>query len=529
MYSILLVDDESQVRKTMHSRIPWEDYGFSVIAEAENGLEALDIIAEKSPDVVITDIRMPYLDGIKLIKEIRKEKPTTTIVILSGYDEFTYAQSAIKLNVAEYVLKPVDKEDIIELLKKIKKRLDNEIESVNNKQKLENLYKEVIPELKQQTVNQIYSGKYKENLSKAIEYKLPHDKDYYMTAVIDTSSDNDNLILLSINQILDNFFSLEDSTIKSIFKNQIVLTFSRECKKDDKIERPLFIKRVLKKIEDIHQYIIFYTKQQFDIGVSEIVNHFSSLPVSYRQCINALNYKPYYPDQKIFFIKDLENEKLIKASQASSDELIENLITTIKLGSKEEIDIAVLSLFDSKSGLNPLELQSLMFKIVSLLANLALSYEIDLSSSSSIFSEITTLNTINKTKPWLQKISKQINEEIIKKRKSSNIKFVEEAKKLIEQNYSDKNFCLDSICDMLAVSNSYFSTTFKKETKTAFTKALNTVRIEHSKPLLLNSEFKTYQVAELVGFSDSNYFSFCFKKIEGISPSSYKNKNKRDS
>ncbi|NCD06883.1 MAG: AraC family transcriptional regulator, partial [Spirochaetia bacterium] len=97
-------------------------------------------------------------------------------------------------------------------------------------------------------------------------------------------------------------------------------------------------------------------------------------------------------------------------------------------------------------------------------------------------------------------------------------------KKLIEQNYQDKNFNQDVICDLLGVSNAYFSSTFKKETKTPFTKALTLTRINHAKNLIERQDLKTYQIAEKVGFSDSNYFSFCFKKLTGESPSSYKQK-----
>ncbi len=115
-YTILLVDDESAVREGIRNRTPWERYNFKVVGEAGNGIEALEMIEELHPDVVITDIKMPYLDGMELIKEIRRSHPPVTIIIISGYDEFTYAQQAIRYDVSEYVLKPVTVEDICNLL-----------------------------------------------------------------------------------------------------------------------------------------------------------------------------------------------------------------------------------------------------------------------------------------------------------------------------------------------------------------------------------------------------------------------------
>ena len=114
MYSILLADDEEEVRKGIIRKIDWENLGFQVVGDAENGEEALEKIEQLKPDVVMTDIRMPYMDGLTLSKRIRQKYPSTKILIFSGYDDFEYAQQAIKLNVTEYILKPVNVEELTE-------------------------------------------------------------------------------------------------------------------------------------------------------------------------------------------------------------------------------------------------------------------------------------------------------------------------------------------------------------------------------------------------------------------------------
>ena len=140
-YTLILVDDESHVRSNIRKSTPWNDFGFSVIGEANNGIEALELVEDLKPDVIITDIRMPYLDGIELIKQIREINPTITIIILSGYDEFTYAQTAIHYDVKEYILKPVSKKDFCELLSRTKKMLDANYSKVNNINVLKEKYK----------------------------------------------------------------------------------------------------------------------------------------------------------------------------------------------------------------------------------------------------------------------------------------------------------------------------------------------------------------------------------------------------
>jgi two-component system response regulator YesN len=528
MYSIILVDDESRVRDSMKVQIPWNEYGFSIIGEAENGLEALDVIEEKSPDVVITDIKMPYLDGLELIKEIRKNLPTTTIIILSGHDEFSFAQSAIKLNVTEYVLKPVSKKDMVEILIKLKKTLDNEIALRTDKKRLEEKYNNLIPAMKERIINEVYFGNFTDYIEQAKDYNFPIDSNFFITSVIEPQTTDDiKLDLLTIKDILRNFFDSGSQIIQSINKNTMILTFYYYQKGQEELEKHLFIKRTLKKIEELDQYIKFYSKTKCNIGVSKVVYAFKDLDIAYRQSINAINYKIYYKDQNIFYIGDLEPKKSIETINVNQDNYIDDLITAIKLGTEDEIKKAINSLFYNNKNYNPLELEAYTLKIISMLTNLALSYNLNLSKYSTLINKISQINTLNVIISSLNDISISLNKKIQEKRESSNIKFVEVAKKLIEQNYMDKNFNLDIICDMLGVSNAYFSSTFKKETKTAFTQALTKVRIQHAKALIESENLKTYQIADKVGFSDSNYFSFCFKKITGDSPSVYKQKMKK--
>ena len=145
MYSILLVDDEDEVRRSIRECTPWEEYGFSVIGEASNGREALDFLDDTMPDVIITDIRMPYLDGIGFIEEVRKNRSESVeVIILSGYDEFTFAQTAMRLNVAEYVLKPVSISSMKDVLRRAKARLDDDKAKASEIMKLESVYQDAM-------------------------------------------------------------------------------------------------------------------------------------------------------------------------------------------------------------------------------------------------------------------------------------------------------------------------------------------------------------------------------------------------
>ena len=190
MYTILLVDDEDEVRRSIKELTPWEEYGFSVIGEASNGMEALDALEETIPDVIITDIKMPYLDGISFIEEVRRNRSTSVdVIILSGYDEFTFAQTAMRLNVSEYVLKPVSVDSMREVLRRTKVRLDEDRAKVSDSRKLESFYRDAIEVYKEKFLVSLITPTRKQDETvireKAKEYGVPLSASLYTVAIID--------------------------------------------------------------------------------------------------------------------------------------------------------------------------------------------------------------------------------------------------------------------------------------------------------------------------------------------------------
>ena len=145
-YTIIIVDDEEEVKKRIVSKIP-VDCGFEIVGLAANGYDALELIEKLRPNVVITDIRMPFIDGIELTKIIRKDFPKTKIAFISGYDEFTYAKQAIDLGVIGYLSKPITEEDVLQFLARLKESLDEEFQQVFNQEKLDSIYQENLPAL----------------------------------------------------------------------------------------------------------------------------------------------------------------------------------------------------------------------------------------------------------------------------------------------------------------------------------------------------------------------------------------------
>ncbi len=133
MYTIVIADDEAELRQALIRRIDWEDVGFRVVGEAENGVEALELVEKLEPDLLLTDVRMPFMSGIDLAREVREIRPTMQIAFLSGFDDFTYAQQAIQYNIISYMLKPISSAELTEELRKIKKKIDEKFEEFTRK------------------------------------------------------------------------------------------------------------------------------------------------------------------------------------------------------------------------------------------------------------------------------------------------------------------------------------------------------------------------------------------------------------
>ena len=146
-YKVLLVDDEEEVRNAIEQRINWKELGFEVIGKAQNGVKAMEIAEKLQPDVVITDIKMPYMNGLELARNLKEENPGVRILILTGFDEFEYAKEAVHLEVEEYILKPINANELSECLKRLKNVLDKEREEKLNVRKLEQYYTDSLPVL----------------------------------------------------------------------------------------------------------------------------------------------------------------------------------------------------------------------------------------------------------------------------------------------------------------------------------------------------------------------------------------------
>lgn len=527
MYSILLVDDEEAVMTSIRDFTPWSDYGFERPLLASNGLEALEIIEERIPDVIITDIKMPYLDGIELTKRIRENYSSTTqIVILSGFDEFTYAQEAVRLKVAEYVLKPVTVESMKALLGRIKNRIDEDkakIEMMKNAP----MYKEAFSLYKERFLASLLTGgdrKDEESLRiKAQDFDISVQSKLFAVAVMEREeTPSFSAIIEKLSNEIESDNSLK--TIIFQYENLLVLLFHTTMT-DEFVG--LFKKQIYRTLTLLKDSFAHYFDHVFHIGVGSVVKSLGGLNKSFDGALEALNYSMIDPEQYIIDEQDVKQvEKDFENSNIGG--IKSELSFALKFGTQEDIEKEIHSYFMHPSMQK--DMQSSILFVIGTITEVWHLYSDDLAElcdGGNIFTELSHIKSLSAGEKLCLNLALKTNKKAMGTREISKIEFVESAKKIIRKRYSDPLFGLDSLCEEIAVSPAYFSTTFKKETGISFVQFLTNTRIEKAKQLLANSDEKTYEIAEKVGFSEPNYFSFTFKKNVGLSPSQYRNKEKQ--
>lgn len=218
LYKVIIADDEEELRNGIIRKIDWYGNGFEVVGSAENGQEAYDLCKKYHPDLVITDIKMPFMTGLELGEKLYDTMPHTKVVIFSGFDDFEYAQKAIKINAYEYILKPIDSLKLTELLKKIKEQLDAELFEKRNIEVLRENYKRSLPILQQQFLTRLIEGRVAKEkvMDLAIQYDLELWSNFWVVSVVhaEFNSDNNNedvmafkddmeLVPLSLQSIVD--------------------------------------------------------------------------------------------------------------------------------------------------------------------------------------------------------------------------------------------------------------------------------------------------------------------------------------
>lgn len=545
-YKLILVDDEEDVREGLLGLIQWESLGYQVMDTAENGKEAAEMVEKHHPDVVVTDIQMPFMSGLQLSEWIRTHYPGTKIIILTGYDEFEYAQKAIRLGIDEYVLKPFSAGELVEVLQKVKSQMDEEMADKENVQLLTEHYRKNLPILQSLFLSSLMSRRLPEPeiREKSKHYDLDLDGQSYMVSVIsiDPMSRVSNtpvgsaqsMVSASLRETHDTqlqlfaVLNIAEEIVGRGYSNKIfihhdevvLLSISEDTYSEDAANGTFQL------VGEIVFSVERYLKLTVTIGVGSVITDIGDIQSSYKEAQQALDYRLLLGNNKVIWIEDVETRKW---TPLAFDEIMEKeMISSLKVGSDQELldllDDHFNALVDSQVSNQDFQIYLLEMLMAVIKASKDIHVDLDqlFGDKVTLLSQFLKFSIAEEAKSWFVEICMKLKHHITSNRQSSYNKLVIEAQEYIMANYGENDISITKVCKHLHISTGYFSNIFKKEMRMTFVSYLMGVRMDAALDLLRTSDMKALEIAEIVGFTDPSYFSFCFRKKFGISPKEYR-------
>lgn len=530
-YTVLFADDEEEVIQVMMKKLDWASLGFQVVGIANNGVKALELVEELLPDVVMTDIKMPYMDGMELAHRIKTEFPDTKILIFTGFDEFEYAKEAVHLEIEEYILKPVNALELTQVFTNMKHKLDLEIHEKRNVQILQDYYLKSLPLLQANFYSTLLAGSIQEEeLSRYLsDYRISFPGPFFCCAVVHTSLSqvpetmNALLLTTSIQKQAEERLGEKWRAKCFSYLGNIILIIQLKDENE--------VSELTDECDRFCRYVHRILGAVVTVGIGQVCKHILELSRSYDSAREAVSYRAIYGASRAINIKEVSPGET-RVSATASDVELSSLFKTIRLGPGEAVLKAVKEytehLFASAKSLK--QHHASIMELMSALYRFSVNNDIELEGESKDLRQMY-INLLDlereELQAWLTDVSLCCHRRLLQARSSSTKSFVTKAKDYIRQNYQEEELSLDYICETLGVSNAYFSTIFKKETGKSFVGYLTDYRMERAARLLIETNDKSYVIGKQVGYSDPNYFSYVFKRRFGVSPSKYRTEHEQ--
>ncbi|WP_337102167.1 response regulator [Paenibacillus sp. YIM B09110] len=528
LYKVLIVDDEVLARVGIKSFVQWNEAGFEVVGEAENGEKALALIHKLQPDIVITDIHMPVMNGIELIKAAKAENLSVKFVVLSAYNDFEYVKEAMKLGASDYILKlEMESDTLTELLNHLKEKIMLENALQSEKEKFSMRSKENISAIKEKLFKEMVFGhkysnaEFKEQLER-LHIELPQ---HHLGCMI---LHPDNKGRFDKKDIKDVY--LLDFAIMNII-NEILIDYQYGVVFCSQPEEYVIIFSAGEgqgnnqsfKISDMDRIIRRFLKEYLNIsvsiGISNVYQKYSNLQSTYQEALYAVNQSFNYPPgstieyrncipnpgtEDISIKLDLkELEKQLEATDLTGIETIFLKITNYLHGAAAQITREYLKATCA----------ALLLIITSYLDGHSIgkreSWNLD------PYKQLEELKTHADYIAWIEHLKALLLEALEQTEQPKRM--IGKAMQFVNQYYME-NISLETTAEHIHISANYLSAMFKKEAGINFIDYVTNVRIEAAKKLIKAQKYKIYEVSQLVGYENEHYFSRVFKKVTGMSP-----------
>lgn len=517
MLKLLIVDDEKLVRELIRLSVDWNQIGFTIVATAESAEEAIEMVEETHPDVVFTDVRMPEKTGLDLARIILKKYPEIKIVVISGYDEFSYVNEGLKLGIFDYILKPIAEEALYTVGCKVR---DAVLEEQKHKEEF-NLYKNEFErnyfEIREKAIMRlVYSLEVESVADNLRVFNIELHEDVFQVAILkyglteEFETECDLLESIQIRKYMDKFFEPYDHVFLferryqyiGIINNQSNIDFAKLC-------------------IELSNELVNKLSIQICIGVGGYYKDIRKLIVSYREAQNALKYSFAKKNGKCIFYNDIISD--LNQEIDIRDSVIKNYNYYICMGMMNEAKAILKDIYDYVSRKNYSKDQAIFLTINLIIETYTAAKELKINMGNiendrtKVISEVLKTTELSEMEISISILLDRLFDTFRKENENSNTNVVMNVESYIKEHYCDPEISLIQVSEMVYVNPNYLSRVFKKKTGKTFREYLLDVRMENAILLLRQTSLKSYEVAERVGIPDPNYFSTCFKKKFGYS------------
>lgn len=542
MLKIFLAEDEVVVRETIKRMIPWEELGFELVGEAADGEMALPLLIRQQPDLLITDIKMPFMDGLTLARLAKKEIPGLKVVILSGYDDFNYAKQAIGIGVEDYLLKPITKNALIERLSEIRSRYEHEKTQKEYYEKFQremqayekNSSRDFFEALVGGSMDMMEVYKRAEKLGLDIVAEAYNVLIFTMNCDEDFSGQRDEYSSWEAEslELLENFFAGHSSAMlfrSNIFSYGVLLKGQRETIEENTRACVDEIRKILSRQDG---------RREWFLAVGQSVERLSQIQKSYHTASRAFSQRYLY-DENILYYDEMEtmehpggqaetedNAYLQKVDvNALNPAILQKFLSN---GLQEEAENFVKGYFYA-IGQEPMEslvfrnyvILNVRFSVISFIKGLGCdTNEMESADTEEVLAE--SGKNMESAIAYAKKMISQAIEIRDQNSGNKNRSILKTAVDFIDSHYMEEDISLNTVANVANVSANHFSALFSQNMGQTFIEYLTTLRMNKAKELLRCTGMRSSEIAGEIGYKDAHYFSYLFKKTQGMTPSDYR-------
>jgi len=529
----MIADDDKHIRERLKNGIDWPAIGLTICGEAADGDEAINLYEQHLPPVIIIDIHMPNRDGLEVAHEILLRDREAIVICITGFNDFEYAQAAVKLGLYDMFTKPLDLNEIQKVLVKAVHHIEDLKKSRQDIEKLNALAAESLPILQRNFLQGVLDGLCGMSEQDIIE-RLSHLRidikgRYYSVAVISSSlpevqrteSDLKLMALSHTSEELIHAAGFKCTSLYDCLDNTIINTIILLSWNDDE-----FSLKMDEIFSNIRNKLLFYFNLDIYVGIGRTVQNIQEISASMTDAKEALGYRYLFAQNNIVNIKNVI--RIFNKPSTSYNLEMGYIIGCFKDGNLAKLSQRLNELVAnvvSTTGGNTDGLRRILIELTVHIVHMASDIGVDadqILGCSDPYKKILQMANLGDLIGWFKNLCSELITAIDDKKGKRTNRLISIAKQYINDHVSDSNMSLISISEHVELSSVYFCQLFHNESGIRLSEYVNTVRINRAKDLLKNSNLKIYEIAYNVGYNNPKYFNYIFKKQTGITPNDFR-------